>query len=58
MDVLPIVCDAKLDMVFMLDQSGSVGFDHHAIALQFLQDVVSFYTISPNDTQVQEIHII
>ena len=46
------MCDANVDMVFMLDQSGSVGQYNHDIALYFLRDVVSFYNISPNATQV------
>ena len=50
---LPAVCDANVDMVFMLDQSGSVGRYNHDIALYFLRDVISFYNISPNATQVQ-----
>ena len=36
----------------MLDQSGSVGIGNHNIALNFLKDVISFYDISDNDTQV------
>ena len=51
----PAVCDANIDMVFMLDQSGSVGQYNHDTALYFLQDVVSFYNISPNATQVPSI---
>lgn len=47
-----LVCDANVDMVFMLDQSGSVGQYNHDIALYFLRDVISFYNISPNATQV------
>ena len=46
------VCDANLDMVFMLDQSGSVGRYNHDTALYFLEDVVSFYNVAPNATQV------
>ena len=45
-------------MVFMLDQSGSVGVFHHEIALQFLQDVVAFYNISTNATQVEELYLL
>ena len=46
------VCDVSLDLVFMLDQSGSVGPDNHAIAIDFLQDVVAFFPIASNATQV------
>lgn len=46
------VCDVNLDLVFMLDQSGSVGAGNHAIALQFIQNVVTFFSIAPNATQV------
>lgn len=49
------MCDANVDMVFMLDQSGSVGQYNHDIALYFLRDVVSFYNISPNATQVNSL---
>lgn len=46
------VCDVNVDLVFMLDQSGSVGPFNHFIALNFIQDVVSFFNISRNATQV------
>ena len=48
----PAVCSANVDLVFMLDQSGSVGQTNHDIALDFLEDVVAFYNISANATQV------
>ena len=47
-----IVCRAAVDMVFMLDQSGSVGQYNHYRALDFIRDVVSFFSISHNATQV------
>ena len=50
--VCVVVCDVNVDLVFMLDQSGSVGPVNHDIALQFMQDVVSFFDISANSTQV------
>ncbi len=53
-----VVCSANLDLVFMLDQSGSVGVQNHNIALKFLKDVVSFYDISDNATQVRTCNII
>ena len=46
------VCDVALDMVFMLDRSGSVGEDNFDIAISFLQGVVSFFTIASNETRV------
>ena len=36
----------------MLDQSSSVGIDNHAIAVEFIQNVVTFFNIAPNATQV------
>ena len=45
-------CSGSLDLVFMLDQSGSVGFANHKTALKFVHDVSSFYNISTNETQV------
>ena len=38
--------------MFMLDQSGSVGEDNHDIAIQFIQNVVSFFSIGLNATRV------
>jgi hypothetical protein len=35
-----------------LDQSGSVGSDNHDIAIQFIQNVVSFFSIGLNQTRV------
>lgn len=46
------VCEVNMDIVFMLDQSGSVGRDNHNTALQFLQQTVSFFQIASNGTQV------
>ena len=39
-------------MVFMLDRSGSVGQDNHKLALQFISNVVSFFTIGLDHTRV------
>jgi len=41
-----------LDLLFLLDQSGSVGRRNHNLALQFIQAVVNFYEIGANETQV------
>ena len=48
----PPGCDVNVDLVFMLDQSGSVGQVDHDTALGFIQDVVSFFNVSTNATQV------
>lgn len=45
-------CDRNVDCVFILDQSGSVGSENHAIAIQFIQNVVSFFSIGLNQTRV------
>ena len=41
-----------MDMVFMLDQSGSVGQTNHDLAIQFIMNVVQFFTISLDTTRV------
>ena len=45
-------CTNDLDLVFLLDQSGSIGYNNHLTALQFLHNVSSFYNVSANRTQV------
>ena len=42
----------NIDCVFVLDRSGSVGSNNHLIALQFINNVVSFFTIGSNATRV------
>jgi len=39
-------------MVFMLDRSSSVGYFNHIKALDFIKNVVSFFTIGLNFTRV------
>ncbi len=39
-------------MVFVSDQSGSVGRENNEIALQFISDVIDVFTIGENNTQV------
>ena len=46
------MCDAVVDLVFIQDQSGSVGATGHSQALQFMVDVVNFFRIAPNETQI------
>ena len=45
-------CDRSIDCVFVLDQSGSVGRNNHAIAIQFIQNIVAFFSIGLNQTRV------
>ena len=39
-------------MVFVSDQSGSVGVENNGIALQFISSVIDFFTIGENNTQI------
>ena len=39
-------------MLFLLDQSGSVGSSNHHLALQFIQAVVNFFEVGGNNTRV------
>lgn len=50
-----LVCQTNLDLLFLLDESGSVGRSNHDLALQFMESVVSFYDISPDGTRVSVI---
>ena len=45
-------CDRSVDCVFVLDQSGSVGIINHGIAIQFIQNVVAFFSIRLNQTRI------
>ncbi len=45
-------CDRNIDVVFIIDQSGSVGSTNHNLAKQFISNVVSFFSISPTQTRV------
>ena len=36
----------------MLDQSGSVGTTNHDIAIQFIQNIVTFFSIRLNQTRI------
>ena len=47
-----LVCQTNLDLLFLLDESGSVTSTNHELALQFIESVVSFYDISTNGTRV------
>lgn len=46
------VCDVNVDLTFVLDQSGSVGFNNNRRALQFISNVINFFQIARNATQV------
>lgn len=48
----PSVCDINVDMVFVSDQSGSVGPTNNKKALQFISGVVDFFDIGEDSTQV------
>lgn len=45
-------CVRNVDCVFLLDRSGSVGRANHNIALQFINSVVSFFSIGLSSTRV------
>lgn len=45
-------CERNIDCVFMLDQSGSVGEDNHDLAKRFIENVVTFFSISATQTRV------
>ena len=50
-----LVCQSNLDLLFLLDESGSVGSDNHDLALEFMESVVSFYDISSTGTRISVI---
>ena len=45
-------CNAKADIVFIIDSSGSVGRANYAKIMRFVMAIVDDLTISPNATQV------
>lgn len=45
-------CENNVDMVFILDQSGSVGERNHDQAIQFILRVIQFFTVSLDATRV------
>ena len=45
-------CENNVDMVFVLDQSGSVGSYNHGLAIQFILNVIQFFSISLDATRV------
>ena len=46
------MCQTDLDLLFLLDVSGSVGATNHELALDFMQAVVNFFDIEANRTRV------
>ena len=46
------MCQTNLDLLFLLDESGSVGSTNHQLGLRFMESVVSFYDISLDGTRV------
>ncbi len=45
-------CERNVDCVFLLDRSGSVGRTNHNIALNFISNVISFFTIGSNSSRI------
>ena len=45
-------CENNVDMVFILDQSGSVGPHNHGLAIQFILNVIQFFSIASDATRV------
>ena len=46
------LCGGLADIVFLLDESGSVGRENFAKMLQFVQDVMQEFIVGPSDIQV------
>jgi len=46
------VCDAAIELVFALDESGSVKAHNYELAKDFMKAVVDGFTVSPNAVQV------
>ena len=46
------MCQTDLDLLFLLDESGSVGPTNHRLALDFMQAVVNFFDVEANRTRV------
>ena len=45
-------CENNVDMVIVLDQSGSVGSYNHGLAIQFVLNLIQFFSISLDATRV------
>ena len=46
------VCQTDIDLVFLVDESGSVGSTNYELAVQFMQSVVNFFDVEENRTRV------
>jgi protocadherin Fat 4 len=52
LSVVPDLCRINMDLVWILDQSGSVGRSNHGLALQFINNVHNFFEIGLDRTRV------
>jgi hypothetical protein len=46
------MCQHKLDLGFILDNSGSVGFSNFERMKLFVKDLTNFYNLGPEETRV------
>ena len=46
------ICQNKLDLGFMLDSSGSVGYNHFKQMKSFVKDLTDYYKLGPEGTRV------
>lgn len=46
------VCQTDIDLVFLVDESGSVGSTNYQLSVQFMQSVVNFFDVEANRTRV------
>ena len=47
-----LVCQTKLDLAFVIDGSGSVGYKNFLKVKKFLKDIVEFYNVGFDQTRV------
>ena len=45
-------CTTAADIIFVMDGSGSIGIDNFQVALNFIANLVGFYDLGPNKTQI------
>ena len=46
------ICQNKLDLGFLLDSSGSVGYNHFKQMKSFVKDLTDYYKLGPEETRV------
>lgn len=46
------VCQTDIDLIFLVDESGSVGSANYQLAVQFMQSVVNFFDVEEDRTRV------